>query len=240
MPRYKLTIEYDGAPFAGWQIQADRPTVQGVLTAAIEALSGEKDHGAGRRAHRCRRARARPGGACRSRQGLGHRHRPRRAQRASAPASGGGAGGRAGGGRFQRAHLGDQAALPLSHRQPPRRSDARRRPRLARAAPARCRGDARGRAAPRRQARLHHLPLHRMPGQVAGEDARPLDVERDGDEVNVSASARSFLHNQVRSMVGSLVAGRRGQMERRRSRRARSPRATAPPAARWRRRTGFI
>jgi len=50
VPRYKLTIEYDGAPFAGWQIQADRPTVQGVLTAAIEALSGEKTlvQGAGR------------------------------------------------------------------------------------------------------------------------------------------------------------------------------------------------
>ena len=32
-----------------------------------------------------------------------------------------------------------------------------------------------------------------------------LDVERDGDDVNVIASARSFLHNQVRSMVGSLV-----------------------------------
>ena len=50
MPRYKLTIEYDGAPFAGWQIQADRPTVQGVLTAAVEALSGEKANvqGAGR------------------------------------------------------------------------------------------------------------------------------------------------------------------------------------------------
>ena len=50
MPRYKLTIEYDGSPFAGWQIQADRPTVQGVLTAAIEALSGEKIlvQGAGR------------------------------------------------------------------------------------------------------------------------------------------------------------------------------------------------
>src|ERR1700747_2060558 len=32
-----------------------------------------------------------------------------------------------------------------------------------------------------------------------------LDVERDGDELRVHASARSFLHHQVRSMVGSLV-----------------------------------
>ena len=32
-----------------------------------------------------------------------------------------------------------------------------------------------------------------------------LDVERDGDEILISASARSFLHHQVRSMVGSLV-----------------------------------
>jgi tRNA pseudouridine38-40 synthase len=32
-----------------------------------------------------------------------------------------------------------------------------------------------------------------------------LDVERLGDEIRVWASARSFLHHQVRSMVGSLV-----------------------------------
>jgi tRNA pseudouridine38-40 synthase len=32
-----------------------------------------------------------------------------------------------------------------------------------------------------------------------------LAVARDGDAVNVTASARSFLHSQVRSMVGSLV-----------------------------------
>jgi tRNA pseudouridine38-40 synthase len=31
-----------------------------------------------------------------------------------------------------------------------------------------------------------------------------LDVERRGDELWIAASARSFLHNQVRSMVGSL------------------------------------
>ena len=32
-----------------------------------------------------------------------------------------------------------------------------------------------------------------------------LDVERAGDEIRVTAVARSFLHSQVRSMVGSLV-----------------------------------
>ncbi len=32
-----------------------------------------------------------------------------------------------------------------------------------------------------------------------------LDVVREGDEISVRASARSFLHSQVRSMVGSLV-----------------------------------
>ena len=50
MPRYKLTIEYDGRPFVGWQIQDNGPSVQGVLAAAVEAFCGEKVsvHGAGR------------------------------------------------------------------------------------------------------------------------------------------------------------------------------------------------
>ena len=42
MPRFKLTIEYDGRPFVGWQIQDNGPTVQGALAAAAEAFSGEK------------------------------------------------------------------------------------------------------------------------------------------------------------------------------------------------------
>jgi len=50
MPRYKLTIEYDGRPFVGWQIQDNGPSVQGVLADAFEAFCGEKVsiQGAGR------------------------------------------------------------------------------------------------------------------------------------------------------------------------------------------------
>src|SRR5262245_41417184 len=42
MPRYKLTIEYDGTPFVGWQVQAADLSVQGVLTDAVAAFAGER------------------------------------------------------------------------------------------------------------------------------------------------------------------------------------------------------
>jgi tRNA pseudouridine38-40 synthase len=40
MPRYKLTIEYDGGPFQGWQWQDHGPSVQGCLQRAATALNG--------------------------------------------------------------------------------------------------------------------------------------------------------------------------------------------------------
>lgn len=40
MARWKLTIEYDGRPFSGWQRQADRPSVQATLEGALAALAG--------------------------------------------------------------------------------------------------------------------------------------------------------------------------------------------------------
>lgn len=42
MPRYKLVIEYDGAPFRGWQRQAEDLTVQGAIEAAVTRFSGEE------------------------------------------------------------------------------------------------------------------------------------------------------------------------------------------------------
>ena len=43
MPRnIKIKLAYDGYDFAGWQVQPDRPTIQGTLVSAIEQLTGEK------------------------------------------------------------------------------------------------------------------------------------------------------------------------------------------------------
>ncbi|WP_377507925.1 tRNA pseudouridine(38-40) synthase TruA [Octadecabacter sp. R77987] len=63
MPRYALKVEYDGGPFSGWQRQADQPSVQGAIESALAQLqdgehriaaAGRTDagvHGLGQVAH---------------------------------------------------------------------------------------------------------------------------------------------------------------------------------------------
>ena len=41
MPRYRLTIEYDGGPYNGFQAQAGQPTVQGAIETAINGFCGQ-------------------------------------------------------------------------------------------------------------------------------------------------------------------------------------------------------
>ena len=50
MPRYRLTIEYDGGPFTGWQSQAGGTSVQDLLERAVAIINGGPSmvYGAGR------------------------------------------------------------------------------------------------------------------------------------------------------------------------------------------------
>ncbi|MEK9831729.1 MAG: tRNA pseudouridine(38-40) synthase TruA, partial [Rhodospirillaceae bacterium] len=50
MTRYKLTVEYDGTDYVGWQRQDNGPSIQAELESAILAFSDETVvvHGAGR------------------------------------------------------------------------------------------------------------------------------------------------------------------------------------------------
>jgi tRNA pseudouridine38-40 synthase len=51
MPFYRLTVEYDGTKYAGWQVQPEARTVQGVLTDVLRRETGQSDlvvRGAGR------------------------------------------------------------------------------------------------------------------------------------------------------------------------------------------------
>ena len=68
MPRFKLTIEYAGTRYSGWQIQNNARTIQGELVKAVR--DGDRPRslrGLRRRPHRRRRPRAGPGRASRRR-----------------------------------------------------------------------------------------------------------------------------------------------------------------------------
>ena len=50
MTRFRLIVEFDGSPFMGWQRQAHGPSVQQAIEEAVAAVTGEKpvSHAAGR------------------------------------------------------------------------------------------------------------------------------------------------------------------------------------------------
>ena len=233
MPRYKLTIEYDGAPFVGWQVQDNGVSVQGVLGSgagvcgerAVVDGAGRTDagvHALGQVAHVDL---AKDWAPDTVRDALNAHLRPHPVAVLAAE------------------RVADDFDARFSARKRHylyrivnRRADlALERARLARAAAARCRRHARRRATARRPARFHDLPLHRVPGQIAGQDARPA---RCGARRRRGAGhrQRALVPAQSGALDGRLAGacGRR-QMERRRScRRAcgarpRRLRPVAPP-----------
>jgi tRNA pseudouridine38-40 synthase len=205
MPRYRLLIEYDGGPFVGWQMQAGGASVQGVITQAIAAFADEKVtvHGAGRTdagVHALGQVAhvdlARDWRPDRVRDALNAKLRPypvavlaveKAADSFHARFS-----------AKQRHYLyrivNRRADLALE------RNRAWRVPRPLDAAAMH--------AAAQRLIGRHDFTTFRAADCQAKSPVKTLDrldVERAGDEVRVHASARSFLHHQVRSMVGSLV-----------------------------------
>jgi tRNA pseudouridine38-40 synthase len=205
MSRYKLLIEYDGRPFTGWQIQADGLTVQGVLTAAVEALSGEKTlvQGAGRtdtgvhaRGQVAHVDLGKDWDADTVRDALNAHLRPHPVAILSAERVGGDFNARMSAIRRQYLYriLNRRADLTLEN------GRAWRVPRPLDAAAMHM--------AAQRLTGKHDFTTFRSTECQARSPEKTLDrldVARDGDEVTVTAVARSFLHSQVRSMVGSLA-----------------------------------
>ena len=211
MTRWRLTVEFDGGPFVGWQRQALGESVQGVLEREIGQMTSERVtvHGAGRTdagvhglAMEAHVDIAKPLTEHRFREGINALVRP--------------------------APVAVTAVARVADDWHARFSCVERRYLyriLNRRAPAALlRGkvwhigaeldlDAM-RAGAGKLLGTHDFTTFRS---VHCQSASPvktldvLDVERVGEEVQVRAAARSFLHHQVRSMVGCLAMVGRGQ-----------------------------
>ncbi len=205
MPRYKLTIEYDGTPFVGWQVQDNGPSVQGVLTEAIAAFTGERVtvagagrtdagvHALGQVAH-VDLAKDWDGDTVRDAVNFHLRPRPIAVLMAEQVAENFDA-------RFS------ATKRHYLYRIVNRRADLALNQNRAWRVPRPLDGDAMHAAAQSLVGR-HDFTTFRAAECQAKSPVKTLDqldVKRDGDEVRISAAARSFLHHQVRSMVGSLV-----------------------------------
>jgi tRNA pseudouridine38-40 synthase len=211
--RYKLTLEYDGAPFFGWQRLGEGPSVQAVIEAAVEQLTGVRSDvtGAGRTDAGVHAI----GQVC-------HvdidKHFPSPQRLADALNA------------YLRPHpvavLRADEVAPDFHA----RFDAARRVYLYtilnRRGPAALSRGKVWRVARPLDGEAMHAAAHRLVGQhdfttfrdsqcQAKSPVKTLDrcdVMREGETLQVWCEARSFLHRQVRSMVGTLAEVGLGKM----------------------------
>jgi tRNA pseudouridine38-40 synthase len=204
MPRYRMTLEYDGTPFVGWQVQALGRSIAGRLAEAICKFSAERVavRGAGRTdagVHALGQVAhfdlARPFPAETVRAAVNFHLKPDpiailECQLASDDFDA----------RFA-ARARHYCYRILARPAPPALDRQRvwwvRQPLDA---------EAMARAAASLVGR-HDFTTFRAAGCQAKSPLKTLDrilVTRQGEEIRIAVSARSFLHHQVRSMVGSL------------------------------------
>ena len=211
MTRFRLTVEFDGRPFMGWQRQAHGPSVQQAIEEAVLAVTGETAavHAAGRTdagVHATAMAAhveiARAIAPFRLMEALNARLRP-------APVA-----------ILACAVVPDDWHARFScrgrayrYRIVNRRAPLTFEAGLAWRVPAPLDTAAMHDAA-QRLVGLHDFTTFRSAHCQSDSPVKTLDrldVHREGESVIVAAAARSFLHHQVRSMVGCLALVGRGR-----------------------------
>lgn len=211
MPRFALRIEYDGGPFAGWQAQAGQPSVQGVVEAALARLdpgfaagariaaAGRTDAGVHATAQVAHADLVRDWDAFRLSEALNWHLKPSPiAILAAAPVS------EAFHARFTA--LGRHYLFRLLSRRAPATHDRGRVWQVAHPLDAEAM-----RAGAAHLLGLHDFTTFRSTQCQSASPLKTLDrIEIEtlpvphGMEYRFHLSARSFLHNQVRSIVGTL------------------------------------
>lgn len=214
MPRYRLLLEYDGAPFVGWQRQGTGLSVQAAIEDAVSAFCGERAvvHGAGRTdagVHALGQVAhvdlARDAPAKTVREAINFHLRPRPIVVLAAEAVDE---------RFHARFSATQRRYVyriLNRPAPP----AVERGRVW-WVPVGLDAEAMAAAAARLIGR-HDLSTFRAALCQAASPVKTIDhltVERQGEQIVVDIRARSFLHHQVRNIAGSLSLVGRGKWTR--------------------------
>jgi len=204
MPRYRLTLEYDGGPFSGWQRQDNGPSVQGALEDAIFALSGERVtvtgagrtdagvHARGQAAHFDLVKEFPPDTI---RDALNHHVRPQPVAVLTADVA-------ADDFHARFSAKARHYRYRIVCRRAPLALDVGRAWHVMRALDAKAMH-----AAAQALVGLHDFTTFRAAECQAKSPVKTLDrvdVSANGEDIFIDASARSFLHNQVRSLVGTL------------------------------------
>ncbi|MDR7102769.1 tRNA pseudouridine(38-40) synthase TruA [Croceicoccus sp. BE223] len=205
MPRFALTLEFDGTPFMGLQRQAHGPSVQQAVEEAVLAITGEdvRMHAAGRTdtgvhalAMRAHVDVAKDIAPFRLMEGVNARLRPRPVAVTACHIV-------PGDWHARFSCLGRAYVYRIVNRRAPLTLDANRAWQLAHPLD----------AAAMHRAAQHLVGLHdfttfrsaHCQAQSPVKTLDRLDVERAGEDVRIHAEARSFLHHQIRSMVGCLA-----------------------------------
>ena len=211
MTRFRLIVEYEGGPFMGWQRQAHGPSVQQSIEEAAEAITGESAtvHAAGRTdagVHALAMAAhfdiERPIAPFRLAEGLNARLRPLPVAILEAKAV-------ADDWHARFSCIGRRYLYRIVNRWAPLALEAGRAWQVA----VPLDSDAMNEAA-QCLVGLHDFTTFRSAHCQSESPVKTLDrltVRRYGEIIEIEAAARSFLHHQVRSMVGCLVMVGRGQ-----------------------------